>query len=135
MHPSDNLEDDFYFGSSSAISPVLQQATGDLKSGKLDQMLNSRDAIIISDLLRASLGSNNRSIRDYLATLKNGQTLLDQLGSGELAWDTFNQPTNLMDKDTKANYDTLGTFAWHLATLYNSTLPGKEHPYQLVHQQ
>ena len=66
MHPSDNLENDFDFGSSSTISPVLQQATGDLKSGKLDQMLNSRDTIIISDLLRASLGSNNRSIREYL---------------------------------------------------------------------
>ena len=134
MHPSDNLENDFHFDNG-RISPVLQQATGDLKSGKLDQMLNSRDAIIISDLLRASLGSNNRSIRDYLATLKNGQTLLDQLGSGELAWDTFNQPTSLMDKDTKANYDTLSTFAWHLATIYNSTLPGKEHPYQLIHKQ
>ena len=144
MHPSPNLEDDFNFsptlnyvsdGEPNTISPVLQQATGDIRSGKLDQMLNSRDTIIISDLLRASLGSNNRSIREYLATLKNGQTLLDQLGSGELAWDTFNQPTNLMDKDTKANYDTLSTFAWHLATIYNSTLPGKEHPYQLIHQQ
>ena len=135
MHPSDNLKDDFYFGSSGTISPVLQQATGDIRSGKLDQMLNSRDTIIVSDLLRASLGSNNRSIREYLATLKNGQTLLDQLSSGELAWDTFNQPTSLMDKDTKANYDTLSTFAWHLATIYNSTLPGKEHPYQLIHQQ
>ncbi len=144
MHPSPNLEDDFNFsptlnyvsdGEPNTISPVLQQATGDIRSGKLDQMLNSRDAIIISDLLRASLGSNNRSIREYLATLKNGQALLDQLSSGELAWDTFNQPTNLMDKDTKANYDTLSTFAWHLATLYNSTLPGKEHPYQLIHQQ
>ena len=134
MHPSPNLEEDFDFDNG-RISPVLQQATGDLKSGKLDQMLNSRDAIIISDLLRASLGSNNRSIREYLATLKNGQALLDQLSSGELAWDTFNQPTNLMDKDTKANYDTLSTFAWHLATIYNSTLPGKEHPYQLIHQQ
>ena len=134
MHPSDNLENDFHFDNG-RISPVLQQATGDIRSGKLDQMLNSRDAIIISDLLRASFGSNNRSIREYLATLKNGQTLLDQLSSGELAWDTFNQPTNLMDKDTKANYDTLSTFAWHLATLYNSTLPGKEHPYQLIHQQ
>ena len=68
-------------------------------------------------------------------TLKNGQTLLDQLSSGELDWGTFNQPTNLMDKDTKASYDTLSTFAWHLATIYNSTLPGKEHPYQLIHQQ
>ena len=135
MHPSANLENDFYFGSSGTISPVLQQATGDLKSGKLDQMLNSRDTIIISDLLRASLGSNNRSIREYLATLKNGQALLDQLSSGELDWSTFNQPTNLMDKDTKASYDTLSTFAWHLATIYNSTLPGKEHPYQLIHQQ
>ena len=135
IHPSDNLENDFDFGSSSTISPVLQQATGDLKSGKLDQMLNSRDTIIISDLLRASLGSNNRSIREYLTTLKNGQTLLDQLSSGELDWGTFNQPTNLMDKDTKASYDTLSTFAWHLATLYNSTLPGKEHSYQLIHQQ
>ena len=134
MHPSDNLENDFHFDND-RISPVLQQATGDIRSGKLDQMLNSRDTIIISDLLRASLGSNNRSIREYLATLKNGQALLDQLSSGELAWDTFNQPTNLMDKDTKANYDTLSTFAWHLATLYNSTLPGKEHPYQLIHQQ
>ena len=140
MHPSPNLEDDFNFsplsyGRPNTISPVLQQATGDIRSGKLDQMLNSRDAIIVSDLLRASLGSNNRSIREYLATLKNGQTLLNQLSSGELAWDTFNQPTSLMDKDTKANYDTLSTFAWHLATIYNSTLPGKEHPYQLIHQQ
>ena len=140
MHPSPNLEDDFNFsplsyGRPNTISPVLQQATGDLKSGKLDQMLNSRDAIIVSDLLRASLGSNNRSIREYLTTLKNGQALLDQLSSGELDWDAFNQPTSLMDKDAKANYDTLSTFAWHLATIYNSTLPGKEHPYQLVHQQ
>ena len=135
MHPSDNLEEDFSFSPYNKISPVLQQATGDLRSGKLDQMLNSRDAIIVSDLLRASLGSNNRSIREYLDTLKNGQALLDQLSSGELDWSTFNQPTNLMDKDSKANYDTLSTFAWHLATLYNSTLPGKEHPYQLIHQQ
>ena len=140
MHPSPNLEDDFNFsplsyGRPNTISPVLQQATGDIRSGKLDQMLNSRDTIIVSDLLRASLGSNNRSIREYLTTLKNGQTLLDQLSSGELDWDTFNQPTSLMDKDTKANYDTLSTFAWHLATIYNSTLPGKEHPYQLIHQQ
>ena len=140
MHPSPNLEDDFNFsplsyGRPNTISPVLQQATGDIRSGKLDQMLNSRDVIILSDLLRASFSSNNRSIREYLDTLKNGQALLDQLSSGELTWDTFNQPTNLMDKDTKANYDTLSTFAWHLATIYNSTLPGKEHPYQLIHQQ
>ena len=141
MHPSPNLEKDFDFGlihsdgRLNTISPVLQQATGDIRSGKLDQMLNSRDAIIISDLLRASLGSNNRSIREYLDTLKNGQALLDQLSSGELDWDTFIQPTKLMDKDTKASYDTLSTFAWHLATIYNSTLPGKEHPYQLIHQQ
>ena len=134
MHPSPNLEDDFNFNNG-RISPVLQQATGDLKSGKLDQMLNSRDAIIVSDLLRASLGSNNRSIREYLATLKNGQSLLDQLSSGELDWSAFNQPTSLMNKDTKANYDTLSTFAWHLATIYNSTLSGKERPYQLIHQQ
>ena len=139
MHPSLDLETNFeyagHFGSDSRISPVLQQATGDLKSGKLDQMLNSRDVIILSDLLRASFSSNNRSIREYLDTLKNGQALLDQLNSGELAWSAFNQPTSLMDKDTKANYDTLSTFVWHLATIYNSTLPGKEHPYQLVHQQ
>ena len=101
----------------------------------MDQMLNSRDTIIVSDLLRASLGSNNRSIREYLTTLKNGQALFDRLNAGELDWSVFNQPTNLMDKDTKANYDTLSTFTWHLATIYNSTLPGKEHPYQLIHQQ
>ena len=139
MHPSLDLETNFeyagHFGSDSRISPVLQQATGDLESGKLDQMLNSRDVIILSDLLRASFSSNNRSIREYLDTLKNGQALLDQLSSGELDWSAFNQPTGLMDRNTKANYDTLSTFAWHLATIYNSTLPGKEHPYQLIHQQ
>ena len=139
MHPSLDLETNFeyagHFGSDSRISPVLQQATGDIKSGKLSEMLNSRDVIILSDLLRASFSSNNRSIREYLDTLKNGQALLDQLSSGELDWSIFNQPTNLMDKDTKANYDTLSAFAWHLATIYNSTLPGKEHPYQLIHQQ
>ena len=139
MHPSLDLEANFeyagHFGSDSRISPVLQQATGDIRSGKLDQMLNSRDVIILSDLLRASFSSNNRSIREYLDTLKNGQALLDQLSSGDLDWDTFSQPTSLMDKDTKANYDTLSTFAWHLATIYNSTLPGKKHPYQLIHQQ
>ena len=137
IYSSANLGEDFDFSFSSfnTISPVLQQATGDIRSGKLDQMLNSRDTIIISDLLRASLGSNNRSIREYLTTLKNGQVLLDQLSSGELGWSVFNQPTGLMDKETKANYDTLSTFAWHLATIYNSTLPGKEHPYQLIHQQ
>ena len=134
MHPSPNLEDDFHFDNG-RISPVLQQATGDLKSGKLDQMLNSRDTIIISDLLRASLGSNNRSIREYLAGLKQGQILIDQLNSGELSWETFNQSPNSMDQATKADYDTLSAFAWHLATIYNSTLPGKEHPYQLIHQQ
>jgi len=137
IYSSANLGEDFDFSFSSfnTISPVLQQATGDLRSGKLDQMLNSRDTIIVSDLLRASLGSNNRSIREYLATLKNGQALFDRLNAGELDWSTFNQPTSLMDKDTKASYDTLSTFAWHLATIYNSTLPGKEHPYQLIHQQ
>ena len=135
MHPSANLENDFYFGSSGTISPVLQQATGDIRSGKLDQMLNSRDTIIISDLLRASFGSNNRSIREYLAGLKQGQILIDQLNSGELSWETFNQSPNSMDQATKADYDTLSAFAWHLATIYNSTLPGKEHPYQLIHQQ
>ena len=137
IYSSANLGEDFDFSFSpfNTISPVLQQATGGIRSGKLDQMLNSRDTIIISDLLRASLGSNNRSIREYLTTLKNGQTLLDQLSSGELDWDAFSQPTSLMDKETKANYDTLSTFAWHLATIYNSTLPGKEHPYQLIHQQ
>ena len=135
MHPSANLENDFYFGSSGTISPVLQQATGDIRSGKLDQMLNSRDTIIISDLLRASFGSNNRSIREYLAGLKQGQILIDQLNSGELSWETFNQSPNSMDQATKADYDTLSAFAWHLATIYNSTLPGKEHSYQLIHQQ
>ena len=140
MHPSPNLEDDFNFsplsyGRPNTISPVLQQATGDIRSGKLDQMLNSRDTIIISDLLRASFGSNNRSIREYLAGLKQGQILIDQLNSGELSWETFNQSPNSMDQATKADYDTLSAFAWHLATIYNSTLPGKEHPYQLIHQQ
>ena len=113
MHPSLDLETNFeyagHFGSDSRISPVLQQATGDLKSGKLEQMLNSRDVIILSDLLRASFSSNNRSIREYLDTLKNGQALLDQLSSGELDWSAFNQPTGLMDRNTKANYDTLST--------------------------
>lgn len=99
----DYSEYDFY--DYSKISQVLKNCKND----------NERDIIIFSDLLKASFGSNNRGIRDYLINIKEGNELF-------LSGDFY----ALNDKEKQ----TLKIFVKHLYALYNNTLKGKENPLQ-----
>ncbi len=85
----------------SMISPVLQ------KKGN-----RSRAMIVFSDLLRATMGSNNRSMLNYLKSIKDGNRLYKQLKNGEI---------ELTDKEK----EVLDNFLKHLITLYNNTLKGR----------
>ena len=99
----------FDFSESSSVSPVLKDCKND----------NERDMIIFSDLLKASFGSNNRSIRDYLTNIKEGNELF-------LKVDKNNINTLSVEEII-----TLKIFVNHLKTLYNNTKKGKDFPQNL----
>lgn len=95
----------------SRISPVLKRKS-----------MKARKAIIFSDLLRASLGSNNRSLIDYLDNLEKGNQLFIDLYHHKI---TLNE---LKSEDK----DILKDFSNHLITLYNNTFI-KRNPSQSNH--
>lgn len=86
------------------VSPVLSQ------SGRL-----RRDAIIFADLLRVSLGSNNRSMRDYLASIENGNNVFMMIANGTLKVEELDSESMLILKE----------YAAHLCALYNNTMKAK----------
>ena len=91
----------FDFKGSQTISPVLK------KKGN-----RSREAIIFSDLLRAAFGSNNRSLINYLKTIRRGNELYKEL-----------KQTNR--ELTIEEQQILEQFISHMHTLYHNTLKGK----------
>jgi hypothetical protein len=113
LHSPKELARDFGIENSSTISPVLKNIQAEGARG--------REAVIFSDLLKASFGSNNRSLRDYLRSIERGQALTDQLSSGKISW-------NEVDGESR---QTLNIFAAHLNTLFNNTQAGKEKPRKL----
>lgn len=86
------------------VSPVLAQ------SGQ-----RRRDAIIFADLLRVSLGSNNRSMRDYLANIENGHKLFTMISNGEVKVEELDGTT----------LSILNEYSAHLCALYNNTMMAK----------
>ena len=94
----------FRFDENSRVSPVLANA------GR-----SRKDAIIFSDLLRISLGSNNRSMRDYLISIEQGNKLFLKISSGEL---------KIEDLD-EVSLHILKEYAAHLCALYNNTLASR----------
>jgi len=90
----------------SMLSPVLKNCKND----------NERDIIIFADLLKASFGSNNRVIRDYLINIKEGNELFFRVNE-----------TNIKDLNVK-EINTLKVFLNHLRALYNNTKEGKIKP-------
>ncbi|MBE6156813.1 MAG: hypothetical protein E7161_03610 [Firmicutes bacterium] len=94
----------------SSISPILLQCKNDYE----------RDKIIFSDLLKATLGSNNRSIRDYLLNIKEGNELF------------FKVKNNGLDSLSRREFNTLQIFVSHLRVLYNNTKIGKQKPNTLT---
>lgn len=99
LHP--NFEG---FDFASNISPVLKKSS-----------TMGKKAIIFSDLIKASFGSNNRSINNYLKNIEIGSNLYESMKKGEVKYD------NLTDIEK----NELLIFGKHLETLYNNTMKSK----------
>lgn len=102
LHPNFN---DFSLEGTSNASPVLKQKKG-----------IRRDIIIFSDMLRSALGSNNRSVKEYLDNLERGNQLFTNILVGNINYNQLSNEEQL----------TLSTFTKHVIMLYNNTLKGKE---------
>ena len=88
----------------SMISPILKNSHN-----------NSRKMIVFSDLIKASFGSNNRSINSYIRNIEYNSNLYDSIRNGSI------DVTSLSDNDLKE----LDVFCKHLGTLYNNTMKAK----------
>lgn len=133
LHPQFRLDSDFDFREESTISPVLKKAAATEKDRSITSITHSREAIILSDLLRASFGSNNRSIKEYLKTIQKGQNLVDELTTGQMSWDRFKPVHDSeINPDTKSDYDALNVFAQHVNTMYNNTKLGRDNPRRMT---
>ena len=102
----------FYF-ESEKMSPALRNNATRKRDG-----IRVLDLIIFSDLIKASFGSNNRSIRDYLESIEKGTELISQITSRQI------QSSQLDEESSKF----LKTFVAHLNTLHNNTVIGKGNP-------
>ena len=96
---------DFNFSENSKISPILKS-----KSER------TKKIIIFQDLLKAALGSNNRSLIEYIDILERGNNLYKLIITKKIAF-------NELDNDNKK---ILESFLNHVITLYNNTLQGKK---------
>ena len=95
----------FDFSDRSIVSPVLK------KSSIMDKRI-----IVFSDLIKSFLGSNNKSINNYLKNIEVGSELYESIKSGKLLYDSLND----------GQKRELIIFSRHLATLYNNTMKGKK---------
>ena len=94
----------FDFENSSMISPILKKSS-----------TTSKKIIVFSDLIKASFGSNNRSVNKYLKNIESGYNLYKSIKSGQIQLDSLGE-TEMRE---------LNTFCSHLATLYNNTMKAK----------
>lgn len=93
-----------YCAKSPMISPVLKKTS-----------TTGKKMVIFSDLIKASFGSNNRSVNSYLQNIEIGSNLYDKIKTGQLDFNSL--------KEQELN--ELTTFSKHLATMYNNTMKGK----------
>lgn len=100
----------FNFKENSMVSPVLKSKS-----------IRGKDTIIFSDLIKASAGSNNRSMREYINSIKKGSNLFEELSYGKV---------NLNDLDNFSK-SILDIFFSHLDALYSNTLKGKNMPHNI----
>ena len=131
LHPPESLESDFNLRGSETISPLLQSLPNYNSQAKsISDIAKNPETVIFSDLLKASIKSNNRSMRRYLENLRIGQNLITSLTSGKISWDRFKQPGDNME--AKIEREALTIFAQHLKTLYNNTDSGRKTPFKLT---
>lgn len=86
------------------VSPVLAQL-GIMK----------RDAVIFADLIKVSLGSNNRSMRDYLESIEKGNNVYVKIATGEVKFEDLDSESLMILKE----------YAAHLCALYNNTMSAR----------
>lgn len=100
LHP--NFEGfDFNY---SRMSPMLGKASN-----------RTRQILIFSDLIKASFGSNNKSVNSYLDNIEIGSRLYSDIRNGNSSFSELSE----CDKNE------LVKFSLHLATLYNNTMYAK----------
>ena len=87
------------------ISPVLKSSS-----------LQARKIIVFSDLIKASFGSNNKDVNEYLKNIDVASNLYENIKSGNIQYDS-------LDKEER---EELITFSKHLATLYDNTMKAKK---------
>lgn len=95
----------FNFDESSMVSPVLKNSS-----------MMRRKVIVFSDLIKASFGSNNRSLQAYLNNIEIGSDLYESIRNGKRNYETL----------TEEEKREIFIFSKHLETLYNNTLKGKK---------
>ena len=84
--------------------------------GEYRRIINSKDSIIFGDLLKASLGSNNRDMRQYLQGLKFGASLAERVASGETEFSADER-------------EALRVYRDHLSSIYNNLERSKNQPF------
>lgn len=77
---------------------------------------NSRRGILWNDLLKAAIGSNDKSLREYLDSLKEGSALAERLLSEDVPESEFSDD----------EIGILNEYAEHLDTLYSNTKRGRQ---------
>lgn len=95
----------FNLSETSRVSPVLQKSTN-----------HARKAIVFADLIKASFGSNNRSVNNYLKNLEYSNNLYENITSNRINYDE-------LDEQSKKE---LEVFLNHLITMYSNTNLGKK---------
>ncbi|MBR2289933.1 MAG: hypothetical protein IJ867_04895 [Clostridia bacterium] len=86
------------------VSPVLRESTN-----------IQRKVIVFSDLIKASFGSNNRSVLDFLENVEVGNGLYEKIKKGEVSYESLN------GEEKKE----LARFSRILSTLYNNSMKNR----------
>ena len=94
----------FNFAKTSKVSPVLAN----------NESITKRKSIIFSDLIRVAIGSNNKSLNEYLDFIERGSQLVEQV---------FEQ--NEMPDPKSEEGQLLMQFTENLITLYRSSIKSK----------
>ena len=83
--------------------------------------MKAQELMIFNDLLKCSIKSNNRSLKNYIKDIKNGNMLMESLISGALKFDDLHDDDKIVFQKYLA----------HLNSLYNCTQQGRLNPRNL----
>ena len=103
----DILHPDFngYDFDNNKVSPILKSSS-----------VQAKKIIVFSDLIKASFGSNNKSVNEYLRNIEIASNLYENIRTGKVQY-------NAISEEEKKE---LITFSKHLATLYDNTMKAKK---------